>query len=53
MSLGEEPGHIQDHSGRKSEFIKKSANYNTLMDEAEGKHLSAYPEMVIGLVSEA
>lgn len=38
---------------KKSEFIKKSANYNTLMDEARGKHLSTSPEMVIGLLSEA
>jgi len=38
---------------KKSESIKRSANCNALMDEARGKHLSAFPEMVIGLLSEA
>lgn len=37
----------------KSEFIKKSANCNTLMDEARGKHLSYRPEIMIGLLSES
>lgn len=38
---------------KKSEFINRSANRNTLMDEARGKHLSIFPEMVIGLLSKA
>lgn len=38
---------------KKSEFIKKSANYNTLMDDARGKHLSSHPEIVIGLLSKS